>query len=330
MTGMPHPPEPAAAAALSVLLLAGDEPLLVDRAIGRALAAVRRVDPQVERREARAAELTPGEFADLVAPSLFAEPRLVVIRAAQEATKELAAALSIYLTDPVEGVTLVVHHAGGARNKPLADALRKAAAAVVECGKITKVADRLDFVRAEIKTAGGSTTPDAVAALVDAVGSDLRELASAADQLVADTGGLVDESAVRRYHRGRADVSGFTIADLAVAGDVRGALEALRWAIAIGVAEVLIADALADGVRTIAKVAGARSGNSYALAGELGMPPWKIDKARTAARAWSPAGMARGMAVVAQVNAAVKGAAADPDYALEKAVMDLAAARRMR
>ena len=57
-------------------------------------------------------------------------------------------------------------------------------------------------------------------------------------------------------------------------------------------------------------------------------PP--IDKARTAARGWTAAGLAVGMALVADLNASVKGAAADPDYALEKAVMDLVAARRKR
>ena len=132
--------------------------------------------------------------------------------------------------------------------------MTKAGAAVVVCNKITKPAERIDFVRSEIRRAGGTTTPDAVAALVDAVGSDLRELASAASQLVADTGGMVDENAVRRYHRGRADVTGFTVSDAAMAGDLPAALESLRWAVGVGVAPVLIADALADGVRTVAKV----------------------------------------------------------------------------
>ncbi|HEY4993521.1 MAG TPA: DNA polymerase III subunit delta, partial [Nakamurella sp.] len=182
--GRPGPPP--------LVLIAGDEPLLVDRAIQRTAAAARRVDPEVERRESPAAGLSPGAFSDLVAPSLFAEPRVVVIRGAQESTKELAASLMSYAADPVDAVTLVVHHAGGARNKQLADAMTKAGAAVLTCNKITRPAERIDFVRTEIRRAGGSTTPDAVAALVDAVGSDLRELASAASQLVADTGGMVD------------------------------------------------------------------------------------------------------------------------------------------
>lgn len=314
----------------ALVLIRGDEPLLVDRAIAAALAAARAADPEVELREAGAAGLSATEFADLVAPSLFAEPRVVVIRGAQDAVKDLVAALQGYLSDPVEGVTLVVHHSGAARNKPLADGITKAGAAVVECPKITRHADRVDFVRAEIRSTGGTTTPEAVAALVDAVGTDLRELASAAGQLVADTGGMVDATAVRRYYRGRADISGFTVSDLTMAGDLPAALEALCWARDVGVAEVLIADALADGVRTLAKVAGAGPGNSYALASRLGMPPWKIDRARSTVRAWSPAGLETAMGIVAALNADVKGQAADADYALERAVIALVRARRAR
>ncbi len=313
-----------------LVLVSGDESLLVDRAIARAAAAARKVDPDVERRDGAGAGLTVGEFSDLVAPSLFAEPRLVVIRGAHEASKDLAGALTRYADEPVDGVWLVVHHPGGARNKGIADALTKAGATVVTCGKITKLNERIDFVRAEIRRAGGSTNPAAVTALVEAVGSDLRELASAADQLVADTGGVVDEKAVRRYHTGRAEVSGFTVSDAAMTGDLAGALESLRWALGVGVAPVLIADALADGVRTVSRVTGVKGGNSYAMASQLGMPPWKVDRARGMARGWTPDGLAGGMAIVADLNAAVKGVAVDPEYALEKAVIDLVAARRRR
>jgi DNA polymerase-3 subunit delta len=270
-------------------------------------------------------------FSDLVAPSLFAEPRVVIVRNAHEADKELAASIVSYVSDPVEGVTLVIQHAGGARNKALTDACVRAGAKPVQCSKISKPAERIEFVRMEIRSAGGTTTPEAVAALVDAVGADLRELASAVSQLAADTGGLIDETAVRRYYKGRADVSGFSIADKVIAGDIAGALEAARWADQIGVPLVLVADALADGVRTVAKVSGSgRTGSSYQLASQLGMPPWKIDRAQNQARHWSPVGLARAVAVTARLNGEVKGLAADPDYAIEKAIMDLGRARRMR
>lgn len=320
---------PAPATLPTLVLITGDESLLVDRAVARAVAAARKSEPETERRDAPAAGLTPHEFADLVAPSLFAEPRVVVIAAAQESSKELAGELLTYAGDPVDAVTLVVHHAGGARNKALVDGLRKAGATVVTCDKVTKAGERIEFVRHEIRSAGGTTSPDAVAALVDAVGTDLRELAAAAGQLVADTGGQVDEAAVRRYHQGRAEVSGFAIADLAVAGDIPGALEALRWALGVGLAHVLIADALADGVRTVARVAGSRGGNSYALASRLGMPPWKVEKAQRSARGWSEEGLVRAIAAVTAVNGDVKGQAADAEYALEKAVIAVGRARRI-
>lgn len=319
---MPTPPPP-------LVLIHGDEGLLVDRAVADIVARARRVEPEVERREAAAAGMDSGDFAELTAPSLFAEPRLVILRDTQDAAKPLADELVEYTRNPVDGVTLVVHHSGGARNKAVADAMRRAKAEAHEAPKVTKAAQRVEFALRELKRAGGTTTGDAAAALVDAVGSDLRELATAASQLVADTGGLVDESAVRRYHRGRAEVKGFAVADKVMAGDLAGALEALRWASAVGEPLVLVADALADGVRTVAKVRAARPGNSYAMAGELGMPAWKIDKARGTARGWSEAALTRATALVAALNADVKGQAVDPDYATERAVIDLVRARRL-
>ena len=76
---------------------------------------------------------------------------------------------------------------------------------------------------------------DAAEALLAAVGNDLRELVAACSQLVADTGGRIDVPTVARYYKGRAEVSGFTVADAAMVGDVPAALEALRWALHIGV-----------------------------------------------------------------------------------------------
>jgi len=55
-----------------------------------------------------------------------------------------------------------------------------------------------------------------------------------------------------------------------------------------------------------------------------------VDRARGMARGWSADGLVAGMAIVSELNAAVKGVAVDPEYALEKAVIELAAARKRR
>ncbi|CCH28765.1 DNA polymerase III subunit delta [Actinosynnema sp. NPDC047251] len=312
-----------------VHLVLGEEELLVERALRGALAVARKVDPQADLTRVKVTDLTPPELAELVSPSLFAEGRVIALESAQEAGKEIAEAVMAYAKAPADGVTLIVVHTGGGRSKvakELPAALRKAGAVVTECPKITKAADREAFVRNEIRAAGGKADPEAVGALIEAIGSDLRELAAAASQLVSDTGGKVDADAVHRYHRGRAEVTGFAVAEKAVMGDRGGALEALRWATQTGVPHVLVADALADAVRTIARVSAVGRGDPFKLAGELGMPPWKVKKAQGQARGWDGDGLAAAMSVVAGLNADVKGVAADSGYALERAVLKIVAA----
>ncbi len=90
---------------------------------------------------------------------------------------------------------------------------------------------------------------------------------------------------------------------------------------------VVIADAMADGVRTVARVRSAGRGDAYAMASRLGMPPWKVKRAQGQARGWTEDGLRRALGVVAALNADVKGAAVDPGWALEPAIRRLADAR---
>jgi DNA polymerase III subunit delta len=311
-------------------LIVGDEELLVERAVQAAVTAVRLADPAAEYRRVRAAQLTDAELAELASPSLFAEGRVLVLDAVHEAGAEIADVIAGYLRLPADGLTLVLVHNGSGKAKPLLDAARAAQAAVVNCPRITRPSDREAFVRDEVRRVGGKIEPIAVGALIEAVGSELRELAAAAGQLVADTGGAITEQAVRRYHRGKAEVTGFVVAEKAVTGDRAAALEALRWAMLLGVPPVLVADALADAIRTVARVSAAGGGDPHRIAQQLGMPPWKVRKALGQSRGWRPAALAEAMAVVAEVNADVKGVAADPDYALQRAVLRICAARSGR
>ncbi|WNV83321.1 DNA polymerase III subunit delta [Umezawaea sp. Da 62-37] len=309
-------------------LVVGDEELLVERAVRAALDAARKIDAQADLTRIRVTDLTPPELAELVSPSLFAEGRVIALEAAQEAGKEIADTVIAYAKAPADGITLVVIHSGGGRSKAakeLPAALRKAGAVVIDCPKITKANEREAFVRNEVRSAGGKIDPEGIAVLIDSVGTDLRELAAAASQLVADSGGNVNADEVRRYHRGRAEVTGFAVAEKAVIGDRAGALEALRWAMQTGVPHVLVADALADSVRTIARVSAAGRADPFQLAGKLGMPPWKVKKAQGQSRGWDSSGLAEAMSVVALLNADVKGVAADADYALERAVLRIVA-----
>ncbi|MEV4122671.1 DNA polymerase III subunit delta [Micromonospora sp. NPDC049645] len=311
-----------------ILLVLGDEELLATRAVTEAVAKVRSVDPEVDVREYQAGALTVGEIAEMLSPSLFGGRRLLILRSGQDARKDLVAALLAYAKNPDPDVQLLVLHLGAAKGKAFADGLRAAGATVVPAAKLKGHRDRVAFVRDEIRRAGGKCTDDAAEALIAAVGNDLRELAAACSQLIADTDGRISAETVSRYYRGRVEVTGFTVADATMVGDVPAALEALRWALHVGVDPVPIADALADGVRTVARVASAGRGNPYQLASSLGMPPWKVERAQRQGRGWTPEGLVRAMQVAAECNAAVKGGSDDRAYALERAVFSVAAARQ--
>ncbi|MCT9932957.1 DNA polymerase III subunit delta [Planotetraspora sp. A-T 1434] len=315
-----------------VTLVVGDEELLADRAVGSIVAAARADDPEAEVHDLLGAKVEPGELTRLSSPSLFGGRSVVVVRSAQDLSKDVIAEMVKYTAHPADDTVLVLAHPGGVKGKALVDGVKKAGAEVVTVAKPTKPGERLDFIKAEVRREGRTISPAAAQALLDAVGSDLRELAAACSQLAFDTPGKnIDEAAVARYHRGRAEVSGFTIADLAIEGRLGEALEQLRWALATGVAPVLIVSALAGGLRSLAKIGGApRNLRGGQLASHVGMPPWKIDRVKRQLSGWGPEGISAAMQAVASADEQVKGGGTDPAYALEKTVQVIVASRTGR
>jgi DNA polymerase-3 subunit delta len=311
-----------------VTVVVGEEEFLIDRVVREAVAAARESGLD-DVHDLDGAALGSGELESLTSPSLFGGGSVLVIRAAQNLLKDPAADVVRYLSAPSPDVALVLTHAGGAKGKDILAAARKApGASVVEVPKVTRFAERLDFIRAEFRRNGSRADDGAARALLDAVGSDLRELSAACDQLAADTPGAVDESVVNTYYRGRAEATGFSVADRAVEGHLVQAVEQLRWALATGVSPVLINSALASGVRLLGRVGTAGRGLSSAtLAAEVGAPPWKIDRVKQQLRGWHPDGIAVALQAVAEADAQVKGDAVSAGYALERAVRRIVAAR---
>ena len=319
-----------------VTLVVGEEEFLVDRTVRELTAAARADfaqsgDDGGDVHDVSASALAPGDLTSLTSPSLFGVGCVVVVREAQDATKEVAAELTRYAARPAPDAVVILTHAGGAKGKALVTDLTKAGARVIERPKLTRVAEKSDFVKAEFRRTGRTADEGAVRTLLDAVGSDLRELASAVDQLASDTEGRISAAVVTRYYRGRAEATGFSVADHAVEGRLDDALEQLRWALATGVSPVLINSALAQGVRLLGRVgAAARGTSAAALAAEVGAPPWKIDRVRQQLRGWQPDGVARALQAVAEADAQVKGEGTSPGYALERAVRRIVACRAGR
>ncbi len=311
-----------------LVLVQGPEELLAERAVEEILERLRTTRPDLDVVRLAAATYEEGELAVHTSPSLFGEDKAVVVHDLDEASDALQADLLGYLRDVSDDVTLVVTHKSGNRGKKVLDTMRSAGARVVQAPAVKSDRDKSEFATNEFRRARRRATPEAVRALVEAVGRDVRELAAACQQLVEDTTGVVDEAAVLTYHGGKVEATGFRVADAAVAGDAGEALRLLRHAIASGLDPVPLVAVLASQLRQLAKVGHAARGRSADVAREVGMAPWQVDRARRALRGWDAAALGRSIQAVAAADHAVKGGGRDPVYAVEKAVLTIATERR--
>jgi DNA polymerase-3 subunit delta len=311
-----------------LVLIIGPEALLSDRAVDALRHRMRSESPDVEISEIEAARVDAGKLAEITSPSLFSSRRAAVINDLETLAPELDAELVNLAAAQISDLAVIGVHSGGPKGKGLLEKLKSAGADVIECPAV-KTWELPQFVSAEAKRAGSSIDAGAGLALVDAVGHDLRTLAAAVTQLVSDgEGGSISADQVRRYFGGRAEVTSFAVADAALAGRTGVAMEQLRWALATGVAPVLITSAMASGIRGLGKLITAGTGQREAdLAREVGVPPWKLKSVRSQARGWDQGSLATALKAVAVADADVKGAADDAAFALERAVLSVSRLR---
>jgi len=309
-------------ALVGITLIQGGEELLADRAISEAVAGSNGATPT----HLSAETLELGQITDALAPSLFGDARLIVIKGIQDLAAELGDEIANYLEDPDEGVHLILWHKGGVKGKALVEKIKKIKPILIAADVIKKESDKADFVRSEFLRLGRKITGEGVQAIVDALGSDMRELSSVCSQLSADVVGTaaISESDVAKFQQGRVETTGFDVADAVLEGKTDLALVTLRQALESGVDPVMIISALAGSLRAVAKVSGVnRSVKSFELAGPLGLSPWQIDKARRQLAGWTPGTLSSAVIALSQADADIKGAASDPIYALERAVIAL-------
>ncbi|MFC7571505.1 DNA polymerase III subunit delta [Klenkia terrae] len=314
------PPTAAPPPPLSRLrLVVGEEELLRARAVSEVRAAVRRMDPDSEEHELAALGLPVGQLADVLAPSLFGGHRLVVVTGVHEAAGALVDSLLSYAKDPDPELTLVLVHSGGKRNEALLKAFRQAGAAEDECPKLVSAGDRMTFVRNEVRRVGGKITP------MPPPRCSRRSATTCAPCRRRPASWSRTSAARSTPTRSRGSTAGRPRSPASPSpsgcssGTTRGPSRCCggHWT---GVPHVLLADAIADGVRTAARVASLGTTNIGDLARQLKMPPWKVKKAQAQSRGWTIPALQQAIGVAAELNADVKGVAASADYALERAV----------
>ena len=310
------------AKAAPVVFVSGPEQYLADRAIRSIREQLRKDNASLEIHEIEASEYLPGQLAAVSSPSLFMDPRLVIISGIEKCTDAFIEEGLAFLEAPSTDTTLILrHNSSSVRGKKLVDAIRASDQAVeIACLEIKKETERVAFIQAELSVDGRKVSAGAVRALSDAFADDLAELAAACTQLLSDQATNIDEATVDKYYGGRVETNAFKVADAALSGQAAQALALLRHALATGADPVPVVAAFSMKIRLMAKV----YGNKYASASTVGAQPWQIERARKDLAGWSEDGLAEAVMAVASADAAVKGFERDPIYALEKLVLLLA------
>lgn len=309
------------------VLVHGPESLLAERAVAKLIASAREERPGASVTRLDGATLEPGKLAEAVSGSLFASDQIVVIEGADAVPSDLVENVQNIATQPPSDLALIVVHPGGVRGKALLDRLKKARVEVVSCAAV-KAWELPQFAMAEARAAGGRLDKNTATLLVEALSPDMRTVASAVRQLIADCeGDTITEDVVKQYFSGRADVSSFNVAEAMADGRREEAMRLLRWALDTGASPAGISSAVAGALRGLGRyhdVARSRMRENE-IASAIGVPPWKVKKLAQQARSWTPGGLAASIQATARVDAEIKGAASDPGFSLEQLVIEVTA-----
>ena len=284
-----HQAEPA-----NLVLISGPESYFASRASRLIKDKLRASHEDLEVNEVADGEYSPGLIFSLASPSLFNEPRLVIIGSASEG---LAEDLEQLLLEPAENCTIVVRipnlvgHNGKLKKQLSASALN------VSCEEVKKDVDRIDFIKREF-----------------------QRLETPIDQPANSGVAKVSLAEVERTFQGRVETNAFKIADAALAGNASEAIRLFRHGFATGIDSVALTAALSMKIRQLARLFNDRN----APAAATGMQPWQQDRAIKELAGWSEPQLIELVQLAAQTDFDVKGASRDPEYSIEKLLLAMA------
>jgi DNA polymerase-3 subunit delta len=298
--------------------LYGEDEYLKEEALRHLLDAA--IDPATRDfnlDQRRGSELDGESLASLTAmPPMMAERRVVVVRDVTALKKDARAALDAYLAKPAPDVLVIVTSPADA--KP--DKSLVSSTVAVDCTGLTGAQVPKWITSRVEKTLQTTITGGALELLIDSIGSDLGQLATELDKLVAYSGGKeIDEDAVAAIVGMNRDETPGMLLDAIAARDSARALAllpgVLRQPKTNGVLLVmgLTTQMLALAIGRARNVPAARAANEYfniLRAGSSNMTMRAWGEATSAwARAhgkWSAEDLDHALAVLLQTDVSLK------------------------
>jgi DNA polymerase-3 subunit delta len=205
--------------------------------------------------EVDGAEWRGGETADLATPSLFGEPRALLVSNAKALPEEAIRELRGYLEAPDPDAPLVITATVGDRAKVPATLAKlvQGVATVVEVKVQRKDLPRWVQQRATGK--GVQLAPEGTAALVETLGEDPAALEQALEQLAsAFPGERIGADVVARQFRGLGDQHIWDLCDRAFGRDLPGAMRSLRTLLETRGEGLMILGGIASRLRDLLRV----------------------------------------------------------------------------
>ena len=265
--------------------------------------------------EVDAADWQGGELQDLATPSLFGEPRALLVTDVRGLTKDAMAELAAYLAAPDPASVLVLCCTTAERGKPPA-ALLKLVEPVGEIRQVAVARKELEgWVLARAARHALDLSPQGARALVETLGEETAQLVAALQQLAsAFPAQKVGPPQVHQQFRGLGEQKTWDLCDKAFARDLPGAIRSLRAIEEGGGEAIMVLGGIASRLRDLIKV---RSLPERLPAGEVAKRAglrfdWQARRYLQQARNYSLEELVRLHGRITEVDRALKsGATAD-------------------
>lgn len=247
--------------------------------------------------------------------------RLVIVREAQDLAKDAVEALTRYLESPAPHSVLVLFSSG--RTK--LDAAAKAAGTVITLDP-PKGRKLVAWVKQQATEHKLVVDERGAWALVDAVGTELRDLDNALEQLSTSSEGTkIGAAQVDRMFPRQADERIYAFTDGVGDRKLGPAIAALERLLRQGEPPLMLFGALAGQVRRMLKARSFVDGGVQAVGSGMGLPGWRAERLYKQARSYREDELVEAVQILAEADIAMKSGGNDSvsGSILQRAVMKI-------
>lgn len=312
-----------------VYVLAGSERLLIERAIDavrKAVDAMGAPDFNIEVFDGKGLEASAVTAAARTLP-MMADMRLVLVRHVDAMTPAEQRVLAEYLSDPSDTTCLVLTASKLDGREKLGKAAKKLGYLVDT--KPLRGRELREFVQTEAAAREHNIEPQAIEALVEAVGDDLAAVDDAIERLslFVGPGQRIDADAVSTCVTRIRVESIWSLVDAIGLKDRRKGVAAAQSLLDDREPPLRLLAMVARQLRIVARMREALSDGlrPQEAAKRAGAPPFKAGDLTESARRFTAESLGKAFALIAETDRALKSSKRPPDVIVQEAVLELCA-----